>query len=287
MGLRVTLARAYRYRLRLLQGLAGDGAQRVGDTEPLNRPFAERVLRPAVGAAGAMVGRLWPRRLVAETSVRLLRAGMRGRAGDWLAAQALAALVFGGYALILLRHSRFGPVLALVAAGLGWNLPALHLRSRAQRRAATMRDDLPDAMDLLTVCVEAGLGFDQALARVVERFPGPVGEEFGRVLRDQSMGSPRRAAMLAVTERVALPQLRTFVHAVLQAEELGVRIGGVLRAQAEALRQERRRRAEEAAMKAPIKMTFPMIFLILPALFLVVLGPALIQGLRALQAAHR
>lgn len=290
LGARAVLGRAFAGRARVLRGLAADPARLDAqrDTEPLDRPFSERVLRPALGTVGGLLGRLLPKRLVAEATARLIRAGMRGgRPADWLGAQALAALAFGGYALLLVHGSRLGPILALVAAALGWSLPGIYLNSRAQRRAGAMRDDLPDAMDLLTVCVEAGLGFDQALSRVVARFPGPAGEEFGRILRDQAMGSPRRQAMLAATERVDLPELRTFVHAVLQAEELGVRIGTVLRVQSDTLREQRRLRAEEAAMKAPIKMAFPMIFLILPALFLVVLGPAVIQGLRVLQVTHR
>ncbi len=290
LAARAVLGRTFAARLRILRGLVGDAAEQdaARDTEPLDRPFSERVLRPALGTVGGLLGRLLPKRLVAEATARLVRAGVRGgRPADWLGAQALAALTFAGYVLLLLHGSRLRPVLALVGGAIGWSLPGMYLRSRAQRRADALRDDLPDAMDLLTVCVEAGLGFDQALSRVVARFRGPVGEEFGRVLRDQALGSPRRQAMLAATERVDLPELRAFVHAILQAEELGVRIGSVLRVQSDALREQRRQRAEEAAMKAPIKMAFPMIFLILPALFLVVLGPAVIQGLHALQATRR
>lgn len=292
LGARSALGSAYAARARVLRGLAGEGSgggdDFERDTEPLNRPFSERVLGPALGTVGRLLGHLLPKRLLGEAGARLVRAGMRGgRPADWIGAQAIAGLGLGGYALLLLHQFRLGPPAALVAAAVGWSLPGAYLRSRAQRRANALRDDLPDAMDLLTVCVEAGLGFDQALSRVVARFPGPVGEEFGRVLRDQALGTPRRQAMLAVTERADLPELRAFVHAILQAEELGVRIGTVLRVQSDTLREQRRQRAEESAMKAPIKMAFPMIFLILPALFLVVLGPAVIEGVRALQASHR
>lgn len=289
LGVRAGFGAAYSGRTRVLQGLLGGGrsADLTRDTEPLNRPFSERVLGPALGSVGGTLGRLLPKRLMADSGSRLVRAGLRGgRAADWLGAQALAATILGGYALLLLHGFAVGPLAVAVAVVVGWSLPGLYLRGKARRRSQRVRDDLPDAMDLLTVCVEAGLGFDQALGRVVARFPGPVGEEFGRVLRDQALGTPRRQAMLAVTTRVDLPELRAFVHAVLQAEELGVRIGTVLRVQADALREQRRQRAEEAAMKAPVKMAFPMIFLILPALFLVVLGPAVILGIRTLQASH-
>jgi tight adherence protein C len=275
LGARAALGAFAAPRLRVLQG-----------PEPLNRPFSERVLRPALGAVGGMLGRLLPARLLASTESLLHHSGLRGRPADWLGARLLCAAALGGYGAALTSRMGLGPLAAAAGVVLGWSLPGLYLQSRAKKRALAIRDDLPDAMDLLTVCVEAGLGFDQALSRVVERFAGPVGAEFGRVLRDQRLGTPRRQAMLAVCQRVDLAELRAFVHAVLQAEELGVRIGTVLRVQSDSLREQRRQRAEEEAMKAPIKMAFPMIFLILPSLFLVVLGPAVIQGIRALGAAH-
>ena len=278
-----TLARG---RLRVLGGLT-EGSALPSDivaAEPLNAPFADRVLRPALGMVGGITGRLLPARLLAETSARLQRAGMPPtRAADWMGASVLAAVGMGAYVMLLMHRLQVAPLIALLAAVLGWSLPGAYLRSRGRRRAAAVRDDLPSAMDLLTVCVEAGLGFDQALTRVVERFPGPVGDEMGRVLRDQRMGTPRRQAMLAVLDRVELPELAAFIHAVLQSEELGVRVGTTLRVQSESLRDQRRQRAEEQASKAPIKMAFPMIFCILPALFAVVLGPALLLALGAVQ----
>ena len=255
----------------------------MDDAEPLNRPFGERVLAPVLRALGGLLGRLLPRRLMAEMAARLEQSGSRSnRPADWIAAQALVALGLAGYAGLLSHATPYGPLLVIVCLILGWNVPTTLLRGRARRRLTAIRDDLPDAMDLLTVCVEAGLGFDQALHRVVERFPGPVGQEFSRVLRDQRLGTPRRQAMLAAAQRCDLPELHAFVQALLQAEELGVRIGTVLRVQSDSLREQRRQRAEEAAMKAPIKMAFPMIMLILPALFLVILGPAVIEAVRTL-----
>ncbi len=285
LAARAGLGALYTPRLRTLHGLAMQAGTRtsIDDAEPLNRPFGERVLRPVLRSFGALLGRLLPRRLMAEMASRLEQTGSRSdRPADWVAAQALAALALGGYALLLSRATPYAALLAPLCLVLGWNLPTTLLRTRARRRLTAIRDDLPDAMDLLTVCVEAGLGFDQALQRVVDRFSGPVGQEFSRVLRDQRLGTPRRQAMLSAAERCNLPELRAFVHALLQAEELGVRIGTVLRVQSDSLREQRRQRAEEAAMKAPIKMAFPMIMLILPALFLVILGPAVIEAVRTL-----
>ncbi len=272
-----------RRRLRILWGLAQEPTIPEGVGEPLSRPFSERVLQPALGAVGGTLGHLVPRRLLEDTALRLRRAGLAaGRPADWLGASALAAGGLGGYALLLTHTWRGAPVLALIAAVVGWSLPGAHLRSRARSRARAVRDHLPDALDLLTVSVEAGLGFDQALGRVGERFGGVVGQELGRVLRDQRLGTPRREAMLDLVERIELPELAAFVHAVLQSEELGVRIGSMLRVQSDSLRTQRRQRAEEEAAKAPIKMAFPLIFLILPALLTVILGPALLLGLRTM-----
>ena len=282
---RAGLGALYAARLRTLRGLAEHpGAQAaIDDAEPLNRPFGERVLQPVLRGLGGLLGRLLPRRLLAEMAARLEQGGSpSARPADWVAAQALVAMGLAGYALLLTHATRYAALLVPVCLVLGWNVPTTLLRARSRRRLTAIRDDLPDAMDLLTVCVEAGLGFDQALQRVVDRFPGPVGQEFGRVLRDQRLGTPRRLAMLAAAERCDLPELRAFVHALLQAEELGVRIGTVLRVQSDSLREQRRQRAEESAMKAPIKMAFPMIMLILPALFLVILGPAVIEAIRTL-----
>jgi tight adherence protein C len=272
-------------RLRILQGLAAAGEAGARESEELlDLPFSRRVLLPAFRTVGRALSRLLPRRILAETGTMLARAGLpRHRPSDWLGAQALLGVAAAGYGLLLARGHGAAALLALAGLPVGWMLPRLYLRSRASRRHNRIRDDLPDALDLLTVCVEAGLGFDQAMVRVVERFAGPLGEEFARALRDQRLGTPRREALLGVVERSDVPELATFVHAVLQAEELGVRIGGVLRVQADAMRERRRQHAEEQAMKAPIKMAFPMIFLILPALFLVVLGPAVIDAVRALQ----
>ena len=287
-GVRGGAGRALRHRRRILEGLAvGGESPAAALAEPLNAPFTQRVLHPALGLVGRATGRLLPARLLAETAARLQRAGLSAaRPTDWVGASVLAALGTGGYVLLLMHRVQVAPLVAVVAGLLGWALPGAYLRSRARRRALAMRDDLPNAMDLLTVCVEAGLGFDQALTHVVDRFPGPLGAEMARVLRDQRMGTPRRQAMLTLLERVELPELTAFIHAVLQSEELGVRLGTTLRIQSDSLREQRRQRAEERASKAPIKMAFPMIFCILPALFAVILGPALLMAVGSMQGRH-
>jgi tight adherence protein C len=165
--------------------------------------------------------------------------------------------------------------LLLLAVGLlGWRGPKLWLKRRISTRQRQISKSLPDAVDLLTVSVEAGLGFDSAVVHVTGKLPGALGEEFRHFLRQVRMGTPRREALRYLGERAGVPDLKIFTTAIIQADQLGVSIGKVLRVQAEEIRRRRRQRAEEAAMKAPIKMLFPLIFLIFPALFVVLLGPA-------------
>jgi len=282
-GARAVLGLLWAPRLRALRGLRGlEAPEEASPEEPLDLPWAERLLKPALGALGRTLGRLLPRDLAERTREELARAGLgRLRPADWLGARVLAAILAGAYVAAVARGLPGAPVWAVLALPLGWQLPRVYLSARVRRRAEAIRRELPDALDLVTVCVEAGLGFDQALLRVAERATGPLGAELARVLRDQRLGTPRREALAALVARTEVPELAAFVRAVLQGEERGARIGHVLRLQAEALRTHRRQRAEEAALQAPVKMAFPMVFLILPALLLVVLGPAVLEALQA------
>ena len=166
---------------------------------------------------------------------------------------------------------------------MGWLIPDFGLKAKSDRRQVQIQKSLPDTLDLLCVSVEAGLGFDAAVAKVVEKSTGPLAEEFGRLLQEIRMGKPRRAALKDMAHRSQVEDLSTFITAIIQADQLGVSIGNVLNIQSQEMRRKRRQRAEEAAMKAPIKMLFPLIFFIFPALFVVLLGPALIQIMEALQ----
>ena len=158
----------------------------------------------------------------------------------------------------------------------GLMLPGMWLSSRVRQRQSQIIKSLPDAFDLITTCVEAGLGLDAALARVAEKVEGAFAEELRRTLKDVSLGKQRRDALKELAARTGVPDLITFVNAVIQAEQMGSSIGAVLRVQAEQLRTRRRQRAEEQAYKAPVKMIFPLVLCIFPTLFIVILGPAAI-----------
>jgi tight adherence protein C len=169
---------------------------------------------------------------------------------------------------------------SFIVAGLGFYLPTLYLRSAISRRQEAIIKKFPDALDLMSICVDAGLPFDGAMARVHEKWDDPLAEEFGRVIYEVQLGKSRRQALRDMANRMEVNDVSSFVAAVLQAEHLGVSIGKVLRIQSEQMRIRRRQRAEEKAHQAPVKMLFPLVFLIFPSMFIVLLGPAVFQVLR-------
>jgi tight adherence protein C len=162
-------------------------------------------------------------------------------------------------------------------AAMGVLLPLLWLLRRARRRQLAIWKSLPDAFDLMTTCVEAGLGLDGAFRLVSEKLSGPISAEFAEMLREIGMGKARRDALSDMAERTGVPDLQTFAHAIVQTEELGTSVAAVLRVQAKQIRIRRTQRAEEEARRAPIKMIFPLVFFILPSLFVVILGPLAIE----------
>ena len=169
-----------------------------------------------------------------------------------------------------------GLLLALVGAGIGYVGPEFWLGGRVSKRQKGILLQIPDALDLLTISVRAGLGFDAALGKVVEKMKGPLVDEFRRALAEVRVGKARREALRDIVPRTEVQPLTNFIGAIIQAEQLGVSISKVLQVQSEQLRIERRQRAEEQAAKAPIKMLFPLVGCIFPSLFVVILGPALI-----------
>jgi tight adherence protein C len=185
------------------------------------------------------------------------------------------AVVFFFLGLVVGRAA-LGFIAALVGAAIGFIGPEFWLGSRIKKRSMAMILQLPDALDLLTISVEAGLGFDAALAKVVEKMEGPLVNEFRQALAEIRMGRTRREALRDIVDRADAQPVSNFIGAIVQAEQLGVPIAKVLQIQSQQLRIERRQRAEEAAAKAPVKMLFPMVGCIFPTIFIVILGPAIV-----------
>jgi tight adherence protein C len=243
------------------------------------RHFRERVLGPMSHSLAGMVLKLNPRATVESVSAKLLSAGMNRKmsATTFLAGKAVLAvsgLVVGGLFGAAMAGSGAGVLFALGFGALAFILPDFVLSSRAKRRREQVRSELPDALDLLMVSVEAGLGFDGAISKLTEHMDGPLGQEFGLTLGEMRMGESRPDALKRLSERVGAPEVSAFTRAIIQSDQLGMSLGRILRVQAADTRSRRQAAAEEKAMKAPIKMLFPTVLFIFPAMFLVILGPA-------------
>jgi tight adherence protein C len=251
----------------------------------LQQPFLERTIRPLALRLSNAVARITSRSFAESTERRLALAGNPGdlRVADWLGIKAVAAIV-GAILFFLLfvvlgllgLPLAIGLVMTFVGLLFGYTLPEFWLGNRIRARQRAILLQIPDALDLLTISVRAGLGFDAALGKVVEKMKGPLIDEFRRALAEVRVGKARRDALRDIIPRTEVQALTNFIGAIIQAEQLGVSISKVLQVQSEQLRIERRQRAEEMAAKAPIKMLFPLVGCIFPSLFIVILGPALI-----------
>ncbi len=249
----------------------------------LAKPLLERTLGPLARQLGSAMGQITPGKMLAETEARLVRAGnpKNTRPGDVLAAQGILGLAFFSGSPVILRFLGYSGLrlvfLSLALGVLAAYMPWFWLTRTATRRQEEIRRNLPDVMDFLVVCLEAGLSFDMGLLRVSEKFRGAAGEEFQRTLREIQLGKPRRDALRDMADRVDLEELTFLVNAVVQAEQLGVGLTGVFRLQSDLIRDRRQQQIEESAMKAPVKMLFPLILFIFPSILVVILGPAILN----------
>ncbi len=257
------------------------GRLRFQSASPDRLRFSDRVLAPAAARLARLALRVNPRVTVESVGLRLLAAGMGRTMTPTVFLASKAAL--GGVGAVfgfLFGASAFGPIGAVALAGLlaagSFALPGVYVSGKARRRREEIRAELPDALDLLAVSVEAGLGFDGAVAKLTEHMEGSLAEEFSLTLGQMRIGDSRSDALKKLAERVETPEVGTFVRAIIQADQLGISLGRILRLQASDTRLKRQAAAEEKAMKAPIKMLFPTVLFIFPAMFLVILGPALI-----------
>ncbi len=248
-------------------------------TGPERRPFRERALTPLKDSLAAWALRLNPRTSREAIALKLLGAGLNRRLSPSGYLALKAGFGIGGLLLGVLAGAAAGrPGLALLLAPMfafiGFRGPDYAVGMIARRRREAIRAELPDALDLLAVSVEAGLGFDAAIAKLSEHMDGPLSEEFGLTLNEMRIGEGRSDALKRLAERVDAPELSSFTRAIVQADQLGTSLGRILRVQAADTRLRRQAAAEEKAMKAPIKMLFPTVLFIFPAMFLVILGPA-------------
>lgn len=246
----------------------------------LQEPFLIRVVRPLGAGISASVGRLTPRNYLDQTHRKLLLAGLSGtmRAEEFVVGQlaATAGCTLGAVIYLTLGSpsARVGLLLLIMAPVIGLLLPASWLARKVGERQGAILKDLPDTLDLLAISVEAGMGFEGALAIVCQHFNSPLAEEFARTLHEMELGLPRRDAFQNLKRRTEVPELSNLVLALLQADALGIPIGRVLKTQAAEMRSKRRQWAREKAGKLPVKMLFPLVLFVFPAIMIVILGPA-------------
>ena len=242
--------------------------------------FRERVLAPGVARLARVALKLNPRMTVETVSEKLLSAGLARKVTPTAFLATKAALALGGLVFGVVLGGSLGGTLAalpfaLLCTFIGFALPGMVLTMKIRGRREALRQQLPDALDLLAVSVEAGLGFDGAIAKLTEHLDGPLVEEFTLTLNEMRIGESRHDALKKLSERAAAPEVGHFTRAIIQADHLGISLGRILKVQAADTRDRRQAAAEEKAMKAPIKMLFPTVIFIFPAMFLVILGPAM------------
>ncbi|MGZ4394500.1 MAG: type II secretion system F family protein [Gaiellaceae bacterium] len=266
-----------RQRRTLVRRAAHYGAVRAQPTDRDRASLRDRMLVPASGRIARLMLRLNPRESLDTVQQRLLAAGMHDVSpSGFLAAKAIlagAGLVFGFF-LMALTSAQTGLLLTLAFVACGWIAPGFIVGKRATSRREQIGRELPDALDLLAVSVEAGLGFDGAIEKLTEHMEGSLVDELSLALGEMRVGESRTEALKKFAGRVDTPEVSSFVRAIIQADQLGISLGKILRVQATDSRLKRQAAAEEKAMKAPIKMLFPTVIFVFPAMFIVILGPA-------------
>jgi len=251
--------------------------------EEFNQPLLSRLLKPLADDITKILLRITPREIISNFEKKIMMAGYpyNFTVKEWTNLIVGIALFLPLMTVVIGVIWSADPLRVILMMGLevisGLLMPNLILTKKMQKRKNEILKTLPDVIDLLTVSVEAGLGFDGALSKVVEKAQGQTAREFTMVLQEMKMGKPKKEALKEMSSRVGLTDMTTFIGAIIQADQLGVSIGNVLRIQSEQMRQKRRQRAQERAMKAPIKMLIPMVIFIFPTIFTVLIGPVIIK----------
>jgi len=248
----------------------------------LDQPFSERAILPLIRALSRIFTRTTPPQNVEMVRHKLDLAGNPNNwsVSEFLGVRGLIGIITAALATLLAIALRMDPAMVLFLLGvggiLGFFLPVLWLGRKIKARQNAIQKQLPDAMDLLTISVESGLGFDAAMGKVADKWDNELSRAFGRVIAEVRVGKLRREALRDMAARIELPDFTNFIAAIIQADQLGVSIGKVLRIQSEQMRIKRRQRAEEKANQAPVKMLIPLAFLIFPSIFIVLLGPTVL-----------
>ncbi len=255
------------------------------EVDPLERSFAERIMRPLVSTLLGILTSILPTRLIASIEQKIEVAGRPTTVSRFFATWMTAGLAAPvAFAMLLVAASGGLGTGALLLVG-GWMLVGLYLpwiwlRRRANQRSKRISRDLADAIDLIITNIEAGLGMQAAFLTVSEKFGGPIGEEFARVVHEVSLGAGRTETLIAMAERTGVPEMRLFARSVAQAEQTGIPVARVLRNHSAEVREKRRQRAREQAAKIPVKITLPTVIIMFPTLFLLILGPVGINVMR-------
>ncbi|MCX6082824.1 MAG: type II secretion system F family protein [Chloroflexi bacterium] len=255
------------------------------DQIELSQPFAERVIYPLLRRFGEMSSRNTPQNVLMETSRKIELAGKAGfvDAPMFLASRFVIAGVLGVGTFLACTFSILAQPLSrallysMIGLAIGYFFPQLWLDEQIKKRQLEVRKAMPDALDLLTICVEAGLGFDAAMSNVAKKWENELSMAFARTIREIQLGKVRRDALKSMADRIELAEMSSFVAAIIQSEQLGVSMAKVLRIQAEQMRMRRRQYAEELAHQAPVKMLLPMVGFIFPSIFIVLMTPAILQ----------
>jgi len=266
-----------------LDELASLGQSVTLEELELSQPFSQRVLIPMIESLSKLAQRFTPQHTIEASRHKIELAGLAHKVKpvQFLGYRMAAAIVLGGLSLLIAFSSAL-PIfqrllVILVAFVLGYMLPSVWLGSKITTRQTNILKALPDALDLLTICVEAGLGFDAAMSKVAEKWENELSYAFMRTVQEMQLGKLRREALRNMANSMDVPDMTTFVAAIIQADTLGVSMAKVMRIQSDTMRTKRRQRAEEKARQAPIKMMFPLVFFIFPTILIVLLGPAFIQ----------
>lgn len=257
-----------------------------GPEDDLVKPFSERIIKPGYERFIRLINKTTPHSIKKKYETLISQAGYVGRysPSNIISMQVMSGFFLSGMTYLLGSSylTEYGVYPYIGALFLGSYLPRSFMKSTGMKRKKLIQRKLPDLLDLLFISVEAGLGFDMSLKRASEKMEGPLSDEFDRALNEMSSGRGRQDAFRGIIQRTGVGDVNTFLTAVIQSELLGTNIANTLRVQSQEMRQKRRQRAEEIAMKIPIKMLFPLVFFMLPALFIVILGPAGINMMESL-----